>query len=42
MEDGSGPVIRSNYFDLAMLMDYWSARAALDHATGRLSTERER
>ena len=24
------------------LMDYWSARAALDHATGRLSTERER
>jgi len=24
------------------LMDYWSARAALDHATGRLSTEKER
>src|SRR5215468_9548258 len=28
----SGPVIRSNYFDLAMLMDYWSPRR-LNHHT---------
>jgi (S)-ureidoglycine---glyoxylate transaminase len=32
MEDGSGPVIRSNYFDLAMLMDYWSP-GRLNHHT---------
>ncbi|MCL4801978.1 MAG: alanine--glyoxylate aminotransferase family protein [Burkholderiales bacterium] len=29
---GEGPVIRSNYFDLAMIMDYWSD-AALNHHT---------
>jgi (S)-ureidoglycine-glyoxylate aminotransferase len=31
-EDGPGPVIRSNYFDLAMLMDYWSPKR-LNHHT---------
>ena len=30
--DGDGPVIRSNYFDLAMIMDYWSDQA-LNHHT---------
>jgi (S)-ureidoglycine-glyoxylate aminotransferase len=30
--EGEGPVIRSNYFDLAMLMDYWSDKA-LNHHT---------
>lgn len=30
--DGDGPVIRSNYFDLAMVMDYWSDKA-LNHHT---------
>ena len=29
---GDGPVIRSNYFDLAMIMDYWSDKA-LNHHT---------
>ena len=29
---GEGPVIRSNYFDLAMIMDYWSDMA-LNHHT---------
>jgi (S)-ureidoglycine---glyoxylate transaminase len=29
---GEGPVIRSNYFDLAMIMDYWSDKA-LNHHT---------
>ncbi len=29
---GEGPVIRSNYFDLAMIMDYWS-ESALNHHT---------
>ncbi len=29
---GEGPIIRSNYFDLAMIMDYWSERA-LNHHT---------
>ncbi len=29
---GEGPVIRSNYFDLAMVMDYWSEKA-LNHHT---------
>jgi (S)-ureidoglycine---glyoxylate transaminase len=29
---GDGPVIRSNYFDLAMVMDYWSDKA-LNHHT---------
>ncbi len=31
-EDGDGPVIRSNYFDLAMLMEYWSPKR-LNHHT---------
>ncbi|MGH6815434.1 MAG: pyridoxal-phosphate-dependent aminotransferase family protein [Hyphomicrobiaceae bacterium] len=30
--EGNGPIIQSNYFDLAMLMDYWSPRA-LNHHT---------
>ena len=30
--DGEGPIIGSNYFDLAMLMDYWSDQA-LNHHT---------
>jgi (S)-ureidoglycine---glyoxylate transaminase len=29
---GEGPVIRSNYFDLSMIMDYWSDKA-LNHHT---------
>src|SRR5688572_279732 len=29
---GDGPIIRSNYFDLAMVMDYWSDKA-LNHHT---------
>jgi len=29
---GDGPIIRSNYFDLAMIMDYWSDMA-LNHHT---------
>lgn len=32
MIDGEGSAIRSNYFDLAMIMDYWSDRA-LNHHT---------
>ncbi len=32
MRDGNGPVIRSNYFDMAMLMDYWSPKR-LNHHT---------
>jgi len=32
IEEGGGPIIRSNYFDLAMLMDYWSPRH-LNHHT---------
>src|ERR1043166_2403824 len=32
LEEGDGPVIRSNYFDLAMRMDYWSPRR-LNHHT---------
>jgi (S)-ureidoglycine-glyoxylate aminotransferase len=30
--EGNGPIIQSNYFDLAMIMDYWSERA-LNHHT---------
>ena len=30
--DGNGPIIQSNYFDLAMLMDYWSPKR-LNHHT---------
>jgi (S)-ureidoglycine-glyoxylate aminotransferase len=32
ISEGDGPIIRSNYFDLAMLMEYWSARR-LNHHT---------
>ena len=31
-QDGAGALIRSNYFDLAMLMDYWSPKR-LNHHT---------
>jgi (S)-ureidoglycine---glyoxylate transaminase len=31
-EDGAGAIIRSNYFDLAMIMDYWSP-LRLNHHT---------
>ncbi len=30
--EGNGPIIQSNYFDLAMIMDYWSPQA-LNHHT---------
>jgi (S)-ureidoglycine---glyoxylate transaminase len=41
--EGSGPVIRSNYFDLAMIMDYWSDKALNHHteATTMLYAARE-
>lgn len=41
--DGDGPVIRSNYLDLAMVMDYWSDRALNHHteATSMLYAARE-
>ena len=32
VKDGAGPIIQSNYFDLAMLMDYWSP-LRLNHHT---------
>src|SRR5262245_16787801 len=40
---GEGPVIRSNYFDLAMIMDYWSEKALNHHteATSMLYAARE-
>jgi (S)-ureidoglycine-glyoxylate aminotransferase len=40
---GEGPVIGSNYFDLAMIMDYWSDRALNHHteATSMLYAARE-
>ena len=42
-EDAPGPVIRSNYFDLAMLMDYWSESRLNHHteATSMLYAARE-
>ena len=43
LEPAAGPVIRSNYFDLAMLMDYWG-EARLNHhteATSMLYAARE-
>ena len=42
-KQGDGPVIRSNYFDLAMIMDYWSERALNHHteATTMLYAARE-
>jgi (S)-ureidoglycine-glyoxylate aminotransferase len=41
--EGEGPVIRTNYFDLAMIMDYWSDRALNHHteATTMLYAARE-
>jgi (S)-ureidoglycine---glyoxylate transaminase len=41
--DGEGPIIRSNYFDLAMVMDYWSDKALNHHteATTMLYAARE-
>ncbi|HEX2566566.1 MAG TPA: alanine--glyoxylate aminotransferase family protein [Burkholderiales bacterium] len=42
-KQGEGTVIRSNYFDLAMIMDYWSDRALNHHteATTMLYAARE-
>ncbi|HVG81935.1 MAG TPA: alanine--glyoxylate aminotransferase family protein [Methylomirabilota bacterium] len=42
-EDGEGPIIRTNYFDLAMIMDYWSDKALNHHteATTMLYAARE-
>ena len=41
--DGEGPVIRSNYLDLAMIIDYWSDKALNHHteATSMLYAARE-
>ncbi|SER18790.1 serine-pyruvate aminotransferase apoenzyme [Sphingobium sp. YR768] len=43
MVDGSGPRIGSNYFDLAMIMDYWSEKRLNHHteATSMLYAARE-
>jgi (S)-ureidoglycine-glyoxylate aminotransferase len=40
---GAGPIIASNYFDLAMIMDYWSDKALNHHteATTMLYAARE-
>jgi (S)-ureidoglycine-glyoxylate aminotransferase len=40
---GAGPIIASNYFDLAMIMDYWSDKALNHHteATSMLYAARE-
>ena len=40
---GEGPLIRTNYFDLAMIMDYWSDQALNHHteATSMLYAARE-
>ncbi len=42
-EEGEGSVIRSNYFDLAMIMEYWSDKALNHHteATSMLYAARE-
>ena len=42
-KDGEGPIIRTNYFDLAMIMDYWSDKALNHHteATTMLYAARE-
>ena len=42
-ENGEGQAIRSNYFDLAMIMDYWSDKALNHHteATTMLYAARE-
>ena len=41
--DGEGPIIRTNYFDLAMILDYWSDKALNHHteATSMLYAARE-
>jgi (S)-ureidoglycine-glyoxylate aminotransferase len=41
--EGDGPLIRTNYFDLAMIMDYWSDKALNHHteATTMLYAARE-
>ncbi|NIP45111.1 MAG: aminotransferase class V-fold PLP-dependent enzyme [Gammaproteobacteria bacterium] len=41
--DAQGPIIKSNYFDLPMLMDYWSERRLNHHteATSMLYAARE-
>ncbi|HEX9464304.1 MAG TPA: alanine--glyoxylate aminotransferase family protein [Alphaproteobacteria bacterium] len=41
--EGNGPVIQSNYFDLAMLMEYWGERRLNHHteATSMLYAARE-
>jgi (S)-ureidoglycine---glyoxylate transaminase len=41
--DGNGPIIQSNYFDLAMLMDYWGESRLNHHteATSMLYAARE-
>ncbi|MDZ7893976.1 MAG: alanine--glyoxylate aminotransferase family protein [Sphingobium sp.] len=43
IRDGSGPRIASNYFDLAMVMDYWSEKRLNHHteATSMLYAARE-
>ncbi|BBC73824.1 aminotransferase V [Altererythrobacter sp. B11] len=43
LDDGSGPRIPSNYFDLAMIMDYWSEKRLNHHteATSMLYAARE-
>ncbi len=43
MVDGAGPRIASNYFDLAMIMDYWSDKRLNHHteATSMLYAARE-
>jgi (S)-ureidoglycine-glyoxylate aminotransferase len=43
LADGSGPRIGSNYFDLAMIMDYWSEKRLNHHteATSMLYAARE-
>ena len=42
-KNGDGPIIRTNYFDLAMIMDYWSDQALNHHteATTMLYAARE-
>jgi (S)-ureidoglycine-glyoxylate aminotransferase len=42
-KEGEGPVIRTNYLDLAMIMDYWSDKALNHHteATTMLYAARE-
>ena len=43
LEEADGPIIRSNYFDLGMLMDYWSESRLNHHteATSMLYAARE-